>query len=97
MFFAEGGGQAERALEADLGRHGGVGEGVDGVEADGAEHRGDICGRRAGVAAFKRVERGKKVAGRNHLRTLGGGRGLATEIWVKVRRIRRTLRRRWGG
>ena len=97
LAFAERGGQAERALEADFRRHGGIGEGVDRLETDGAEHFGHIGGRRAGVAAFKRVERGEEIAGRSHSGTLGWGPGLATEFWVMPRRISETAHTHCGG
>jgi hypothetical protein len=84
-----GGGQAQGALQADVGRHGGVGQGVERGVADGLQHQGDVSVGRAVVAAFKSVERGEEVARGCHARTVGGGGGGATEIWRRHGSIKR--------
>ena len=69
--FGEGGALAEGGRErhgtaADVGRHGGVHEGVDGRMAEEREHRGGVGGVVTGVAAGEGVGGGQEVAERGH-------------------------------
>jgi hypothetical protein len=63
--FAEGGGDVESAA-ADVGRHGGIDEGIDRRVTEEREHGGGLSGAVAGVAASEGVGRSEKVGGRRH-------------------------------
>ena len=70
--FAGGGGQVHRAA-ADVGRHGGIDEGVERWLADDGEHRGLFGGIGAVVAAGEGIGRSEEIRERSG--GGGGGRG----------------------